>query len=144
MKRGVDHIGNAVVYYCHDGEGNVVFSKRNQNSRDEIGRWDIGGGGIEFGETAEDTLRKEIAEEYCTDVIDYEFLGFRNVFRENDGVKTHWISLDFKVRIDPKKVANGEPHKFDEVKMFSAQSFPEPLHSQFPLFFEKYKDRLLV
>lgn len=144
MNRGVDHIGNAVVYFCHDGAGNVVFSKRGENSRDEKGRWDIGGGGIEFGQTAEEALRKEIAEEYCTEVLDYEFLGFRDVFRDNQGVQTHWISLDFKVRINPDTVANGEPHKFDEVRMFRIESLPEPVHSQFPYFLEKYKEKLFT
>jgi hypothetical protein len=44
-----------------------------------------------------------------------EFLGFRDVHRENNGEKTHWIALDFKVLVDPKNAAVGEPHKFDKV-----------------------------
>ena len=95
-----------------------MFNKRSKNCRDEIGTWDQGGGGLEFGETVENTLRKEIMEEYCTDVLDFEFLGYRDVHRENDGVKTHWIALDFKVLVDKSKVKIGEPHKFDEIGWF--------------------------
>ncbi len=113
MKKGEDYIGISVVYLCHDGEGNFVFNKRSVNCRDEQGRWDIGGGGVDFGDSLEQTLRKEIKEEYCTDVIDFEFLGYRDVFRENNGKKTHWLGMDFKVLVDKNKVANGEPHKFD-------------------------------
>lgn len=142
LKKGEDHIGVCVVYFCHDGAGNVVLSKRSRNSRDEHGRWDIGGGAVEFDESVEETLKKEVKEEYCTDVISYAFLGYRDVHRVHDGKKTHWIALDFKVLIDPKKVANGEPDKFDKVALFPRTALPEPQHSQFPNFLNLYKDRL--
>lgn len=35
MEKGVDHVGNAVVYFCHDGAGNFLLSKRGVNCRDE-------------------------------------------------------------------------------------------------------------
>ncbi|HWA52438.1 MAG TPA: NUDIX domain-containing protein [Patescibacteria group bacterium] len=142
LKKGEDFIGNCVVFFCHDGKGNVVMSKRGQNARDEKGVWDIGGGGIEFGDTVENTLRQEIQQEYGTDVLDYEFLGYRDVHRINNNKPTHWIALDFKVLIDPSKVKNGEPHKFDDVKMFSVKDLPKEIHSQFPLFLKLYKEKL--
>jgi ADP-ribose pyrophosphatase YjhB (NUDIX family) len=120
----------------------VVLSKRSINCRDEHGCWDPGGGSVEFGDTIEDTLKKEIAEEYCTDVLSYEFLGFREVFREHNGAQTHWIAFDFKVRIDPQKVRNGEPHKSEEVSFFSLHNLPNPLHSQFPKFLSLYGNKL--
>jgi 8-oxo-dGTP pyrophosphatase MutT (NUDIX family) len=116
MQKGTDYIGNTVVYFCHDGKGNVLLGKRSQNARDEQGRWDIGGGGVEFGDTVLDTLKKEIFEEYCTDVLNCEFLGYRDVHREHENKKTHWVALDFKVLVDREKARNGEPHKFDAVE----------------------------
>ena len=142
MQKGVDYIGNAVVYFCYDDKGNVLFGKRSKNSRDEQGRWDIGGGGIEFNDTVENTLRKEIKEEYCTDVLDYEFLGYRDVKRKHDGKITHWTALDFKVLVDKDKAKNGEPHKFEAVEWFTLKNLPDPIHSQLPNFLEKYKDKL--
>lgn len=142
MKKGVDYPGVTIVYFCHDGKGKYVFSKRTDQARDEKGRWDIGGGGLDLGLTVEETLRKEIKEEYCTDILSYKFLGYRDVHREQDGVKSHWIALDFKVLIDPKKVANGEPHKFSEVAMFSLDALPDPIHSQLPFALKKYKNEL--
>ena len=38
------------------------MSKRSVNARDEHGKWDIGAGGIELGQTVEETLEKEIKE----------------------------------------------------------------------------------
>ena len=140
--KGIDHIGVCVVYFCHDGKGEFVMSKRNSNTRDEHGRWDIGGGGLEFGETINETIRKEIQEEYCTDVLDYEFLGYRDVHRIHGEKSTHWIALDFKVRVDREKVRNGEPHKFDEVAWFKLDNLPENIHSQLPNFFELYQAKL--
>lgn len=142
MKKGVDYTGVTVVYFCHDGQGNVIMAKRNKNTRDEHGKWDIGGGGLEFGDTIEDTLKREIKEEYCTEVLEYEFLGFRDVHRENQGQKTHWVALDFKVLINPKMVKNGEPHKFSEVVLFRLDNLPKLVHSQLPNFLSLYKDKL--
>ena len=142
MKKGFDFIGVGVVFYCHDGKGNVLMGKRNINCKDEHGNWDIGGGGLEFGEHVIDALKREIKEEYCTDVLSFEFLGYRDVHRERIGIKNHWVALDFKVLVDKEKVKNGEPHKFDEVGWFKLDNLPSPLHSQVPNALELYKDKL--
>lgn len=142
MKKGEDYIGVSVSYFCHDGNGNFLMNKRSTACRDEHGRWDPGGGGIEFGHTVEETLRKEIAEEYCTEVLDFEFLGYRDAHREHDGKKTHWVSLDFKVLVDRDSVRNGEPHKFDEIGWFKLDQLPTPLHSMLDGFLERYGERL--
>ena len=143
MKKGIECIGVSVVYFCHDGAGNVLLAKRSENSRDEKGRWDIGGGAVEFGENIEETVKKEIKEEYSTDVQKLEFLGFRDVHREHGGVPTHWVALDFKVLVDRSMAKIGEPHKFDDLGWFTLSALPSPIHSQLPTFLEKYKDALL-
>ncbi len=143
MNKGEDYIGVTVSFLCHDGHGKVFLSKRGVRARDEHGRWDCGGGGVEFGDTVEQTLKKEVAEEYLTDVLDAEFLGFRDVFRENAGRKTHWLSMDYLVRVDAAKAGNGELHKLDAVGWFSLDELPEPMHSQWPKFAEQYRERLI-
>lgn len=142
MKKGEDYTGVSIVFTCHDGKGNYLLGKRSANCRDEHGRWDPGGGGLEFGDSVEETLRKEIAEEYGADILAYEFLGFRDVHREHGGKKTHWVALDFKVLVDPSQVRNGEPHKLDEVAWFRLDALPTPVHSQYPHFLNLYKEKL--
>lgn len=142
MKKGTDFIGVSIVFFCHDGKGNVTLGKRSNQARDENGKWDIGGGGLEHGDTVERRLKQEIKEEYSTNVLAFEFLGYRDVHRQLNGKPTHWITLDFKVLINPKLIKNGEPNKFEEVKMFKLGNFPSPLHSQLSYFLKKYKDRL--
>ncbi len=142
MKKGVDFIGVCVVYFCHDGKGNILMAKRSQQARDENGCWDIGGGGVEFDDTVEQTLIKEIKEEYNANVLSFEFLGFRDTHRIHEGVKTHWIAVDYKVLIDRNNVKINEPHKFDDLGWFNLENLPSPSHSQFPEFLEKYKSKL--
>ncbi len=142
MKKGIDYIAVGVSYFCHDGNGKYLMNKRSTNCRDEHGRWDIGGGGIDFDDTIEETLRKELKEEYCVENIEYEFLGHKDVFREQDGSKTHWIQFFFRVKVDPKEVKNGEPHKFDEIGWFSLDNLPTPLHSQILAQVDLFKDKL--
>lgn len=50
LKRGVDFIGVTVPFVIHDGKKNFLLQKRSKNCRDEQGRWDVGGGSMEFGE----------------------------------------------------------------------------------------------
>lgn len=143
MEKGLDYPGITIVYFCHDGNGNFLMQKRGKNCRDENGKWDIGAGALEVEDSVEKTLKKEIKEEYTTEIINYERLGYRDVFRNQDGRQTHWLALDFKVLVDKEKVSNGEPHKFDEIGWFKINSLPNPVHSQLYNFLEIYKDKLI-
>ena len=145
MKKGVDFTGVSVVFYCHDGQGNILMSKRTNKTRDEHDRWGAGGGAIKFHEKAEDALRREIKEEYDTDVLSFDFLGFRNVHKiDEEKRKIHWIALDFKVLVDREKVINNVPEEHAEIGWFTLNNLPNPLHSQMPIFLKKYKKRLVA
>ncbi len=142
MQKGIDYIAVAVTYFCHDGNGRYLMQKRSINCRDEHASWDFGGGGVDFGDTVGNTLRKELKEEYCVENISYEFLGYKDIFREQNGKKTHWIQFYFKVLVNPEEVKNGEPHKFDEIGWFTISDLPSPLHSQILKEVEEFKDKL--
>jgi len=116
--------------------------KRSKNCRDEQGVWDIGGGGLNFGDKVINTLKKEIKEEYSAEVLNYEFLGYRDVHRFHNNKPTHWVALDFKVLVNPSQVKNNEPNKFDHIKWFTLNSLPEKIHSVLPVFLKKYKNKL--
>jgi ADP-ribose pyrophosphatase YjhB (NUDIX family) len=97
---------------------------------------------VELGDTIENALRQEIREEYSAEIVKSEFLGFRDVHREYEGRKTHWVALDFKVLVERERVKNGEPHKFETLGWFRLEALPTPLHSQLPHALEKYKEKL--
>jgi 8-oxo-dGTP diphosphatase len=131
LSRGVDYIGVNCVFFCHDGKGNVLLHKRSQKCRDERGTWDVGAGSMEFGETFEETVRREVKEEYGVDPIKIEYIATKNILREHEGKKTHWIKNLHWVEVDPDKVTNGDPEKIDEIGWFTLDNPPHPLHSQY-------------
>lgn len=144
FKRGVDHIGVTVNFFIHDGKGKLLLQKRSKNCRDEQGRWDIGGGAVEFGEELEDAVKREIMEELTVEPKKIEFVQVYDAHRDNDGVQTHWVAINFAALVDPKKVKIGEPHKIDEIGWFDSSNLPQPLHSQFFKGFQAALDKSIV
>ncbi|WP_067499727.1 NUDIX domain-containing protein [Actinoplanes sp. TFC3] len=114
------------VFVRHDGAGRILLAKRSAQARDEPGTWDTGAGAVEFGETFEQAVTREVREEYGAESHDIELLGVRNVLRPG----SHWVALVFSVRVEPAAVVIGEPHKFDELGWFAVDGLPVPVHSQ--------------
>lgn len=132
-RRGVDFIGVTCSFVCHDGQGKILLHKRSKNCRDEQGRWDNGAGAHEFGSSLEDTVRREILEEYGVKPKEVKFIKVYDAHRKlDDGTPTHWVSVVFAAKVDPKEVKNNEPYKIDDIGWFSFDNLPGPLHSQSP------------
>lgn len=131
LKRGVDYIGVNACFVVHDGKGNLLLQKRSQNCRDEQGKWDVGGGAVEFGESLVNAVKREIKEELQTEPLEIKYLTSYEALRSNNGVPTHWIVNVHAVLVDPEEVKIGEPHKIDEIGWFTSKNLPSPLHSQF-------------
>lgn len=128
MKAGIDYTGVSVAFYCHDGNGFFLLQKRSQNCRDQRGRWDCGGGKLEFGESPDIAVLREIKEEYCCDGIIDEVLPVLSFFEELDGRDKHWIVIPHVVKINREQVNNGDLKSIDELGWFKLNDFPEPLH----------------
>ncbi|MCA9345554.1 NUDIX domain-containing protein [Candidatus Saccharibacteria bacterium] len=131
IKRGVDYIGISASFVVHDGQGRVLLQKRGQRARDENGKWDVGGGAIEFGESISEAVSREIFEELCVIPMSIDFLTVYDAFRVNKSIKTHWVAIMHAVQVDPDKVKIGEPDKIEEIGWFTSKTLPSPLHSQF-------------
>lgn len=143
MRKGIDYTAVGVCTMCHDGKGKYLVGQRSPEAKDEHYTWHpIGTGAIEMNETIEDAVRREVMEECGAEAHDLEFIGFRETFREYEGKPMHWIHFDYKARIDPSKVSIKEPDKCIDMKWVTIDTIPEPRHSTFPAFIEKYKDTL--
>ena len=141
--KGLSFVGVSTCFICHDGHGRFFMAKRSKKARDEQGTWEIGGGGLKWGMTALENMQREIKEEYNAESLATKFLGYRDIFRKlEDGTPTHWLALDFAVKVDPKVVKLNEPDMFDDAGWFTVDTLPSPLHSQIPVFFRQYKKGL--
>ena len=85
---------------------------------------------MEFGESFDDAVRREVMEEYGVKPKTVEHVGSKSVVRDNNGITTHWIMNVHFVHVDPKKVKNNDPKYIDEFGWFSLDALPSPLHSQ--------------
>jgi ADP-ribose pyrophosphatase YjhB (NUDIX family) len=127
----------------HDGNGKYLVSLRTEKCRDEHHTWEpLGGGGLKFGETLDEAIVREVMEEAGGTPFNFEYLGLREVHREHEGKKTHWLAFDYRAQINPVEVRIMEPDKCAEIRWCAVDEIPSPLHSQFPFFLEKYKNLL--
>lgn len=143
LHKGVSYVGVTTVFFCYDQHGHFVLAKRSANARDEQGAWDPGAGGLKWGVAPEDNVRRELMEEYGATARHIDFLGYRSPFRKlADGTPTHWLALDFAVRVDHDDVRLNEPDNFDELGWFTFDAMPSPAHSQMRQFLDQYQTRL--
>jgi mutator protein MutT len=60
MKKGIDYIGVGVNAVIVNAQGKVFLAKRGKEARNESGKWEFPGGGVEFGEALEQALVREV------------------------------------------------------------------------------------
>lgn len=128
---GIDYIGVTMNFYCIDGKGKILLHKRGKACRDEVSRWDNGGGQLEFGETPEHGVLREIREELGCKATILEQIPAISAIRIQNGIKTHWLAIGFIVRVNPKDVKIMEKDKIDDIGWFTLANLPHPLHSAF-------------
>lgn len=143
-ERGYDFIGVSAVGLVHDGHGKLLLQKRGPEARDERGHWDLCGGAVEFGDTIEQTLLRELKEELCVQPQHMELLTAYDAHRNFHGRASHWIAVVYAVQVEPAAVKIGEPHKIAELGWFTAATLPDPLHSQFHKSFTVALDRGII
>ena len=78
-------------------DGKILLCKRKNRSY-----YFFPGGHVEFGEKAEDTLKREIKEEINAEISKIEYIGtVENVFNDTDeGARHHEINLVFSAEIE--------------------------------------------
>lgn len=133
----------AVCFFCHDGSGRYLLAKRGPNDSNEPGTWSPGAGGVEYGEHIEEALSREIREEYDAEIIEHEFLGHRD-WINSSGV--HLFIFDYRVRVDPSKISNNEPHETEELRWVTIpelDTFEGSFHPQMSVFMNMHRHKLV-
>lgn len=126
MKPGIDYIGVSVGALIVNEKGELFLTKRGQHATNERGTWEIPGGKVQFGETLQDAVKREMKEEYGVDIIlEYQFPAQNHLIPEE---KQHWVPTCFLCKIvGDKKPRIMEPDKCDEIGWFAFDALPSPL-----------------
>ncbi len=99
--------------------GAFIFNDKGELFLTKSDRWDdkyvMPGGHVEYGETVNEALKREMKEETNLDIGEIEFLGFKELLNlEQDFYKDrHMISLNFKC-----KALNNEVILTDEAQEY--------------------------
>ncbi len=120
MKDGVVRVGVAVFIF-KDGKF-LVGQRKNSHGHNT---WTVPGGHQEFGETYENTARREVKEETNLEIKNIRFGGITNDLfkKENKHYITIWVTSDWK----SGKPKINEPDKYVEQKWVTFDNLPSPL-----------------
>ncbi len=125
MKKGVDYIGVGVGAVIFNSDNKVFLARRGRKARNESGKWEFPGGAVEFGETLEHAVLREVKEEYGFEIEIDELLDVVNHLIPEE--KQHWVSPTFLCRLKSGTPSILEPHKCDEIAWFELDEIPEKL-----------------
>jgi 8-oxo-dGTP diphosphatase len=123
MKKGIDYIGVGAGAIIFNKNGALFLAKRAKEARNEKYKWEFPGGGVEFGDTLEKALVREVREEY----------GFVIEVVHLLEVVDHILAEENQPCVSPTYLCiyrNGkprimEPHKCEEIGWFCLDSIPE-------------------
>lgn len=120
--KGQDFIGVGVGAAIVDCDQILLFQRLKPP---EAGCWGIAGGAIEWGESIEAALRRELREELVIEVEILSLLGVCDHILPEEN--QHWVSPVFLVKISAGVPQNCEAHKHSNLAWFSLDALPSPL-----------------
>jgi 8-oxo-dGTP diphosphatase len=117
MKPGIDYIGVGVGAIIVNDKKEILLLKRGKLAKNERGKWEIPGGAVNYGETLEDALVREVQEETGLTVVVDRLLTVSNHILKNEG--QHWVSSSFYCHTIKGEPVIKEPDKTETIGWFS-------------------------
>ena len=118
MKRGIDYIGVGIGAAIFNNQRKIFLSKRGHGAQNEVGKWELPGGALEFGESFEETIVREIQEEFGFQIQPLDWLEPYNHLVPQE--HQHWVALCFIC-----KVVSGIPKILESDKSIEIGWFTE-------------------
>ena len=128
-------IGIGVMIQNESGE--VLMGLR-QGSHGE-GEWSFPGGHLDFGETMEETARREVKEEVGLEVGKIELVSIADEMRYIKTNNKHFVNIGFKAEYIGGEPRLMEPEKFKEWRWFSPNDLPSNLFEGTSLILKNYE-----
>lgn len=114
---GTDCIGVGVGALIQNDRGEILLALRSQQAKNERGLWEIPGGAVEFGETLEQALKREIREEIGVEIELLKLLHVCDHILPTE--RQHWVSPTYICRITSGTPTIMEPHKCDQLAWYT-------------------------
>ena len=115
-------------------DGRVLLGKR--KSSHGAGEWAWPGGHLEYMESYESCVRREVQEETGMEVKNIRFLRLYNL---KEYAPKHYVDLGFVADWAAGEPRVMEPEKCERWEWFDVDRLPSPLFATVPSFFEAYK-----
>lgn len=110
----------------NQAQDKVLLIKKNSNQKIAPGEWLLPGGTLDFSETPEQTLIREVKEETNLNLSTSSFLDTKTMIINN----THWLGLYYVSKVkDVKALNNNEPNKHEKIEFISLNELPEMVDS---------------
>lgn len=110
MKKGKDFIGVGTGAMVFNAEGKVLIGKRGPQAGNERGKWEFPGGSVEFGETCEAAIVREIREEAGIEIAVVELLEVVDHILAEE--QQHWVAISYIARL-----VSGDPRVLEPTKI---------------------------
>ncbi len=123
MKPGKDYIGVGCGALIINNKNETLLTKRTPKSRNQAGLWSKPGGMVEFNESVEDALIREVKEELGVDIELIRPLGFTNHILNSED--QHWVAIHYLAKIIKGEPCIMEPDKIEEIKWFNFNNLPD-------------------
>lgn len=85
--------------------------------------WSMIGGTVEYGETLEDALIREVIEETNLPIKVIEFLNYNEYLKPD----RHWVAFNFLAQAETNRFVNIEPEKQADLQWFRLTELPKEL-----------------